>query len=228
MICIPVTAHDNETAILRMQQAFSLADIVELRIDSIRNADLKKLLAESGGRVIVTNRRQDEGGCFEGDESARTALLREAVSLEADFIDVEMSTDEAFLQEIHETIAEYRYNTNLIISCHDFNGTPAYEKLLDIYSECAEKGADIVKIVTFAGAMEDNLVILQLVNHVSRLKHDIIAFCMGPKGRLSRIAAPLFGSYLSFASLEPGAQSAPGQLTIEETRAINAILHHEK
>ncbi|MCD6486352.1 MAG: type I 3-dehydroquinate dehydratase [Syntrophobacterales bacterium] len=228
MICIPVVAQDNEEALKQMERAFPLADIVELRIDSIKQVNLKQLLSASREKVLVTNRKRDEGGYFTGEENARVDLLREAVILGADYVDMEMSTEKAFLKEIHETIEKYNHRTKLIVSHHDFNGTPAYTRLLDIYNECAEKGADIIKIVTFANLMEDNLVILQLVNYVKKLKRDIIAFCMGSKGRMSRVASPLFGSYLSFASLEAGAQSAPGQLTVKETREIDAILHHEK
>jgi len=228
MICIPVVARDNEEALKQMELAFPLADIVELRIDSIKHVDLKQLFSTSRGKILVTNRKRDEGGYFTGEESERLDLLREAVILGADYVDMEMSTEKAFLKEIHGTIEKYNHRTKLIISHHDFNGTPTYTRLLDIYNECTEKGADIVKIVTFANLMEDNLVILQLVNYVRKLKRDIIAFCMGSQGRVSRVAAPLFGSSLSFASLEAGAQSAPGQLTVKETKAIDTILHHEK
>ena len=228
MICIPVVAQDNEEALKQMERAFPLADIVELRIDSIKHVNLKQLLSESRGKVLITNRKQDEGGYFTGEENERVDLLREAVILGADFIDMEMSTEKAFLKEIHETIERYNHRTKLIVSHHDFNGTPAYTRLLDIYNECTEKGADIVKVVTFANLMEDNLVILQLVNHVRKQQRNMIAFCMGSEGRVSRVAAPLFGSYFSFVSLEAGAQSAPGQLTVKETKEIDAILHHEK
>ncbi len=228
MICIPIVAQDNKEALQQMDRAFALADTVELRIDSIQQVDLKRLLAASRGKVLVTNRKQDEGGCFAGEENERVGLLREAIILGADFIDMEMSTHEDHLKKVHETIQQYGNKTRLIISRHDFAGTPEYGRLLDIYNECSEKGADIVKVVTRANRMEDNLAILQLVAHAGTLEIDIIAFCMGSKGRMSRIAAPLFGSCLSFASLESGMQSAPGQLTIQEVKTINEILHHGK
>ena len=47
---------------------------------------------------------------------------------------------------------------------------------------------------------------------------------MGAKGRLSRVAAPLLGSCMSYASLEDGAESAPGQLTAREMKTILGIL----
>jgi 3-dehydroquinate dehydratase len=41
---------------------------------------------------------------------------------------------------------------------------------------------------------------------------------MGPKGRVSRIVAPVFGSAFSYASLRKGTETAPGQLTVSEMR----------
>jgi 3-dehydroquinate dehydratase type I len=86
-------------------------------------------------------------------------------------------------------------------------------------------GAHIVKICTYARAMEDNLQVLGLIPYARKKGRTIIAFCMGEKGRISRVMAPLLGSYLSYASLDKGSESAPGQLTIAEMREILRILH---
>ena len=53
---------------------------------------------------------------------------------------------------------------------------------------------------------------------------DIIAFSMGPTGKYSRVIAPLLGGYLTFAVLEAGQESAPGQLTVQELLSIWEIL----
>jgi 3-dehydroquinate dehydratase type I len=89
---------------------------------------------------------------------------------------------------------------------------------------CRTLGADIVKIVTLAETAEDNLRVLDLIPQALGMGQDIIAFCMGGKGRLSRVAAPLLGSCMSYASLEEGAESAPGQLTAGEMKKLLGIL----
>jgi len=71
MICIPVTAKTNDEALERMEASFLLGDLVELRIDSIREANLAKLLAAKKGPVIVTARRREEGGFFAGSAPVR-------------------------------------------------------------------------------------------------------------------------------------------------------------
>lgn len=228
MICIPIVAATNEEAMEQMDKCFSLADVVELRIDFIRNVNLTKLLSAKRGKVIVTARKKDEGGNFEGDEEKRFVLLSKAVILRADFVDIELSTDETFTKKLLGDIKKYGDQTNLIVSHHDFNGTQSESKLQNIFNECVGRGAHIVKIVTFANSAEDNLKILKLISYAKKTNRKIIALCMGEKGKISRIMAPYFGSYLSFASLEKGAESAPGQLTVEEMREIFRILKDEE
>jgi 3-dehydroquinate dehydratase type I len=48
----------------------------------------------------------------------------------------------------------------------------------------------------------------------------IIAFCMGPMGRISRVFSHLMGAYVTFASLETGQESAAGQIPIQEMKKI--------
>jgi len=228
MICIPVVAATNEEALGQRDKCFPLADVVELRIDFIRNANLGKLISAKRGKVLVTARKKDEGGNFEGDEKERLSLLGEAVALRADFIDIELSTDETFTRKLLEDIKKYGDQTKLIVSHHDFNGTPSESKLQSIFNKCVGRGAHIVKIATFANSAGDNLKILKLISYAKKANRKIIAFCMGEKGKISRIMAPYLGSYLSFASLEKGAESAPGQLTIEEMREIFRILKDEE
>jgi len=77
-----------------------------------------------------------------------------------------------------------------------------------------------VKIVTRAETYEDNLRVLQLIPQAHAMGVKIVAFCMGPMGRISRIFSHLMGSYLTFASLEAGEESAAGQVPINEIKKI--------
>ena len=228
MICIPIVAATNEEALRQRDKCFPLADVVELRIDFIGNANLEKLLSTKNGKILVTARRKDEGGNFEGDEEKRFSLLSKAVTLRADFVDIELSTDETFTKKLLGDIKKHGDQTKLIVSHHDFKGTPSESKLQNIFNECVGRGAHIVKIATCANSAEDNLKILKLISYAKKTNRKIIGLCMGEKGKISRIMAPYFGSYLSFASLEKGAESAPGQLTVEEMREIFRILKDEK
>ena len=85
-----------------------------------------------------------------------------------------------------------------------------------------------MKIVTFAKTAEDNLVTLSLIPYARKHSPEIISLCMGDKGRVSRAIAPLLGNYLSFATLEPEGQSAPGQFTVYEMKQINELFKGER
>lgn len=227
MICIPVVATTNEEALERMDAAFRLADLVELRADAIEGMALERLLSSKKGPVIVTARRREEGGSFTGGERERIALLSEAIRLGADIVDLEASTHTILAGTLREEIRKGGGRTKLIVSHHDFKRTPPYRTLQEIYDHGIERGADIVKIATFARSMEDNLRMLRLVAWARRRGEEIIAHCMGAKGKASRIMAPLFGSYLTFASLREGEETAPGQLTVSEMREIFRMLEDE-
>jgi 3-dehydroquinate dehydratase type I len=201
-----------------MARAFDVADVVELRIDRLQASDLTALIGAKKGRIIVTSRRTGDGGFFEGSEQDRVGLLKTAVALGADFVDIEVKTARRLIDGLFDAVAANGGFTNVMVSHHDFRGTPSWKVLLGRLNACRAPGADMVKIVTYANTVEDNLRLLQLIPEARGKGQRIVAFCMGPKGRVSRIMAPVFGSAFSYASLRRGAETAPGQLTVSEMR----------
>ncbi|HOD36534.1 MAG TPA: type I 3-dehydroquinate dehydratase [Syntrophales bacterium] len=218
MICVSLLAKNRRDALRSMERAFSIADAVELRMDRMKAADLPVLIGARRGILIVTNRRKEEGGFFRGSERDRVNLLKAAAALGADFVDIEASTARALIGELAEAVKVEGGVTQIMVSSHDFSGTPPLKTLLDRLDSCRSLGAHVVKIVTYANTIEDNLRVLQLIPRALGEGQRIVAFCMGPKGRMSRIVAPLFGSTFSYASLRKGTEAAPGQLTVSEMR----------
>jgi 3-dehydroquinate dehydratase type I len=224
MICTSIVPGTNEEALSLLARALPGADLVELRIDRIGEPDLRLLLHAGKERILVTNRRRDEGGFFASCENRRMELLREAIDLGARYVDVEVRTGAAAVGRLGKAIRARGGETRLIVSHHDLKGTPSRQTLAKRLKASRALGADIVKIVTLAETAEDNLRVLDLIPQALGAGQDIIAFCMGAKGRLSRVAAPLLGSCMSYASLEEGAESAPGQLTAAQMKMILGML----
>ncbi|OGR08138.1 MAG: type I 3-dehydroquinate dehydratase, partial [Desulfobacca sp. RBG_16_58_9] len=168
----------------------------------------------------ATNRLESEGGRWRGSEPERRLLLEEALGLGVDFLDVELAADAAWRREIWGR----RGSTRIILSWHDFSGTPDYSRLEEVLNEMLAVDGDILKIVTQAWEPGDNLRVLSLIPRARAANREIIAFCMGPLGKWSRVVAPFFGSYLTFAPFSKKGASAPGQLTVNEIRRLWKML----
>ena len=65
------------------------ADLVELRLDTVRDPDVAGALQGRRTPVVITCRASWEGGSFEGSEAERHAILEEAVGGGAENVDVE-------------------------------------------------------------------------------------------------------------------------------------------
>ena len=216
MICIPIMAHDNHDALKKMAEATPLADILEIRLDLMETFDLKEIIRSAPKSVVVTYRSKKEGGQGKADYGTRVRYLMAAIRAGADFVDVEYSLP----LDQRSRIFQDRGGTGIIISRHYLYETPIEENLRGLLRNMTATGADIVKIVTQATTPEDNLRVLGLISMAKNLGVKIIAFCMGPHGRISRVACTLMGGYLTFASLDTGQESASGQIPATEMRKI--------
>ncbi len=221
MICIPIVATNLDDAVKDMAEASRFADIVELRIDYMKQPDLKCLLERRTKPVIVTNRPVREGGKFEGSEEDRLSLLKLAITLQADYVDVEHDSIQRLRGDA--AINTTGNKTKLIVSYHNFQETPG--NLSETYQKLSKSGADIIKIVTFANTIIDNITIYRLLQQA---KTPLISFCMGEYGAISRILYKKFGSCLTFASLQKGKESAPGQVNIHELLNVYRVKSQDK
>lgn len=203
-----------------MARAEALADVMEIRLDVMDQFDLKPLISRANRPLIVTHRSRREGGMGTATHERRVRNLVDAVEAGAPFVDVELSMPLDHRQQI---LRNHR-KTQVIVSSHIRNGTPPFPELEALLRKAAATGADVVKIVTLARHAKDNLEVLRLIPLALAMGQKIVAFCMGPLGKISRIACPLLGGFLTFASLEEGDSSAPGQMTCLQTKAMLELL----
>lgn len=183
------------------------AQLVELRLDYINGPiNLRRVLADRPGPVIVTIRRPQDGGKFTGPEEQRRMLLRTAIAEGVEYVDLE-----------HDIAGEIpRYGkTKRIVSLHDFRKTP--EDLEAIHARLAALDADIVKIATLANNPHDNLRMLRLIRDA---RVPTIGICMGDIGIPSRILAGRFGAPFTYATFHHERTLAPGQLSFDQMRDV--------
>jgi len=187
------------------------AQLVELRLDYITRAvNLKRLVNDRPGPVVLTVRRKEDGGRWEKSEQERLMLLRSAIAIGVEYIDIEA--------DVAAQIPRYG-STKRIISYHDFSGTP--DDLEELHAAMAGEDADIVKIATMANTFADNVRMIQLVE---KSKIPTIGICMGELGMMTRILSNRVGSPFTYATFSTDKKLAPGQLNWKE---MNSVYHYE-
>lgn len=185
-------------------------DLVELRIDQFARPDtggvetVARALARSGRPLLATVRSAAEGGATFLDDPTRASLWRAALPHVA-AIDVEIRCAAKFEQLFQEARRSGRL---VVLSYHNFQRTPTFPQLEELFRRARARGADVVKLATHAAKAE----------HVWRLaqftwahrQFPVVTMAMGPLGPLSRLLLPLLGSRWVYTSVRP----AHGQIAL--------------
>lgn len=200
-LCATVTAETMAELRTRRDQVGD-TDLVELRLDTVRDPSAAAALAGRRKPVIITCRPKSEGGHFAGSEEERRRILAEALTLGAEFVDLEWRSSCADL--IAQTGGR-----RIVLSHHDFAGMPA--DLQGMAHAMLASGAEVVKLAVTAHRLRDCLA-LRAIGQQTRVPMALIA--MGDAGIATRVLARWFGSCWTYA----GDQVAPGQITLPRMR----------
>ena len=171
--------------------------MVELRLDTVRDPGAAAALAGRKKPVIVTCRPQSQGGHFKGSEEERRSILSEALSLGAEFVDLEWRGSCADLMDMTG-------GRRVILSHHDFTGMPADVDAMS--RDMLASGAEVVKLAITAHRLSDTLK-LREIGKGTTVPMSLIA--MGEAGIASRVLASWMGSCWTYA----GNGVAPGQIS---------------
>ena len=189
------------------------ADLLELRIDHLpslpRREDIE-WCRELGVPVIVTIRKEVDGGLYRGSEEERIACLRD-LATECQMVDLEI---ESATPELVGSLADA--GSTVIVSHHDLRETPPEDQLLSKICRSAELGAEVCKLAAMAGSPEDPSRLLSLLRHPYRL----VVIPMGRIGSLARLCAPLLGSEFAYATMDGMPAVAPGMWSIGKMRRL--------
>ena len=94
MICVTIGRGRHSSLLKEWKDAADAgAELVELRIDCLRrDPDLKRILKDRLTPVVFTIRRGPDGGMWRGEEEKRQKLLREAIVMGVEYVDLEADT----------------------------------------------------------------------------------------------------------------------------------------
>src|SRR2546425_3049261 len=223
-ICVSLSSKDPHELYRKAQRAEALsADLVEVRLDKLSNYQgVSKVAGAVEIPIVATNRPVSERGSFARSESERLSLLMDAVEGGADYVDIESST--SYLDQVIDTFR--KTSAKIILSHHNHSRTPKLSELKSTLAKLKKSKSDIYKIVTTARSPEDNLTILSLLKTSSKTS-SLVSFAMGKPGVWSRLLAPFYGARFTYASLDRGLETAPGQPSISELRRIYEMVGAE-
>jgi 3-dehydroquinate dehydratase-1 len=194
------------------------ADAIEFRLD-LAEEPLDALSGYDGDLpIIATNRVEWEGG-ETSDTPERLETLRVAAEhpmVEA--IDVELAAIAA--GNGLETVEHAReHGVSVIVSIHDFEETPAGTEMERLLSQAVEYG-DIGKLAVTAETLDDVLQLIAVTRSLTQDDEQVATMAMGAVGRHSRAVAPLYGSRIGYAPVDPADATASGQYDLATLREM--------
>jgi len=176
---------------------------------------IRRFRSEHPGCIILaTCRRRQNHGRFNGSLEDQVRLLMAAVEAGAQAVDLEIESAEA----CPEALSAFHGKARLVISYHNYEGTPA---LNPVWRRLTRIPADVYKIVTTARKPSDNYRVLSLVREHCRT--PLVALAMGQLGFPSRVLSPAFGARYTYAAPLAAEGTAPGQVWGRQLRLLYRV-----
>ena len=220
-ICLCLTAKTIKRNLEILEKYRKFTDVAELRVDCLDSDDrlsIRRFPELAGLPVILTIRRDVDGGYFTGGEGNRVKLFATGLAYaDADkrhnfaYVDIEEDFDVPSLEEAART-----FGTRIIRSCHNLKGE--IEDIPLKIKSMKRVGDEVVKVAMAVNTTADVLRVLKASRDEEVRDMDKILICMGHYGIYSRILAERFGSLLSYSSAlsEREVPGAPGQMDVRE------------
>lgn len=194
------------------------ADCLEYRLD-LASEGIDSLRTYDGELpLLVTNRVTGEGG-EAPDNLERLAALETAIEIDAvEAIDIELSAlDDGSATALRDMARAA--DVQVVVSTHDFGATPDRETLIDLLDRASEAG-DVGKLAVTAQDRGDVLALLSVTHELTSQGTPVATMAMGEAGRHSRAVAPLYGSRIGYAPVDPAKATAPGQYDLATLREL--------
>lgn len=207
MICISIAQDSRRFAVVDMHNAAPQCDLIELRLDRFdKSPDIGEMIAHSPKPIILSCRRQQDGGEWKGTEEERLAILRQCIISKANYVEIEM--------DVADQIRPFP-GCKRVISYYNLEETP--RDLADIYAECQHKKADVVKLVTLARTPEEAWPLVQIL---ARPAVPTVAVGIGAPGIMLSVLGRKMEAPWVYAALERGMEAYPEQATVSDLQSV--------
>ncbi len=175
----------------------------ELRLDLFPDQDPEVLVAALKGRCLVSCRKPDEGGKWQGPEVERIGRLQRALEGRPLWLDLEWDL------AVPESFRPRLTRTRLLRSVHVPAGVFDLEARLQALPE-----GEAYKWVGVATRLGDNARLRAPLAQARDRGLLLSAFLMGAKGVPSRALQAAWGGRFTYAAPDDGPPAAPGQVPL--------------
>lgn len=203
MICISVTPESRQLAKVDILNAARQSDLVEVCLDRlVKEPDVKELLEGAKKPILISCRRQSEGGQFQGTEEERLLLLRQAILAGPAYIEMDIET-------AHKVP---RFGKVQRVISHTSLDRPLGNDIDQIFDEAVAAKADVIKFTWPTQTLEAAWPLLAAVSQKRAL--PVVGLGLGRCGLTFSLLGRKYGSPWIYAALEKGMEAFPGQPTV--------------
>ena len=174
--------------------------------------------------LLFTFRSISQGGQLELPVPEYVRLTAAMIRTDLfDLVDIESWIGDDEVRSLAALAREH--GVAVIVSHHDFDGTPSKDWMVQEMRHMQDLGADIPKIAVMAKSAADTLALLAATEEMARLyaAGPLLTMAMGRWGSLSRLTGEVFGSSMTFCAVQKA--SAPGQVELKRARSLMDAIH---
>ncbi|MBK7707432.1 MAG: shikimate dehydrogenase [Acidobacteria bacterium] len=196
-----------------IERAAKVADVIEVRFDCLEAIARITRPRDFAGTILATYRPQNggQGGTRELSETEREAFwANPEISEFADWCDLEI--------DLRPSPAGFK---NIIRSFHFFESVPSADEIESTFRTILDAGCDVVKIAVRTDDVTDTIPIWKLLERPS--SKPLVPIAMGEAGKWTRILGPAHGAFMTYAALDSGRETAPGQISATDLRDVYRI-----
>lgn len=206
MICISVTPTSRRLAAADLFNASKQCDMIELCLDHLaRKPDVGALLEAVDKPILISCRRPDEGGQWEGTEDERIQLLRNAIVAGPAYVELDLDTA--------AKIPPFG-NTKRVISYTNLNGPLSPSGVDKVLKQCEQAKADVVKFTWLTETLDDIWPLLSVATQDRGL--PVVGKGIGRGNLAFSLLGRRYGSPWIYAALERGMETCAEEATVSQ------------
>ncbi len=220
-ICIALGFPEVESLLAHARQEYDAGErFFEFRLDYLPSpehgiAAIRKFLSRHADcTILATCRRHQNHGRFNGSIEEQVRILEAAIKAGAKAVDMEIESAENCAERL-DSVRKHAY---LLLSYHNYGGTPPLEAVLRRMTHIP---ADGYKIVTTARKPSDNCRVLALAR--MHPKTPTVVLAMGETGFPTRVLSPAQGGLYTYAAPTSAEGTAAGQVGARQLRHLYRV-----